>query len=164
MSLSPAQTKLVTGLTLAVALVAGDQFSKQVFMGLLLDPPRAIPLTGFFNLVPVWNKGVSFGMFAGHDGWGAWVLAVFALIVAAMLVRWLAQAERRLTVYALGAVIGGAIGNVIDRLRFGAVFDFLDFYIGAWHWPAFNVADIAIVVGVGGLVLDTLISGKRDAK
>ncbi|MBI3514308.1 MAG: signal peptidase II [Proteobacteria bacterium] len=146
---------------LAAALVVGlDQATKAWMIGLLLDPPRALVVTGFFDLVPVWNKGVSFGMLSGHDGWGAWLLGGVALAVAAGLAVWLARAERGLLAGGLGLVIGGALGNVIDRGRFGAVFDFLDFHVAGWHWPAFNLADSAITVGVGLLLLDGLLAGR----
>ena len=116
--------------------------------GLIFDPPRRIVLTGFFNLTPVWNRGVSFGLFAGHQEWIPWILSLVAVAIAAGLFVWLRRAEHRLLALALGAVIGGALGNVIDRLRFGAVVDFLDFHISGYHWPAFNVADAAISLGV----------------
>jgi signal peptidase II len=129
-------------------------------MGLLVDPPRVVGLTGFFSLVPVWNRGVSFGILAARDGSTAWLLSGLALVVAVGLVAWLSRVERALLALSLGLVIGGALGNVIDRGRFGAVFDFLDFHVASWHWPAFNLADSAITVGVGLLLLDGLLGGR----
>jgi signal peptidase II len=150
---------LALGLGLAALVVALDQASKAWMMA-LLDPPRMIELTGFFDVVPVWNRGVSFGILSNRDGSTAWLLGGVAVAVVVGLVVWLARAERRLLALGLGAVIGGAIGNVIDRSRFGKVFDFLDFHAAGWHFPAFNLADSAITVGVGLLLLDGLLSGR----
>ena len=152
--------RLAWGLGVAALVVVLDQATKAWMMGLLLDPPRAVALTGFFDLVPVWNRGVSFGILASRDGSTAWLLGGVAVVVAAGLAVWLARAERALLALGLGLVIGGALGNVIDRGRFGAVFDFLDFHVAGWHWPAFNLADSAITIGVGLLLLDGLLAGR----
>ena len=148
------------GLALALVVILADQATKAWMMGLLIDPPRVVGLTGFFSLVPVWNRGVSFGILAAHDGSTAWLLSGVALVVAVGLVGWLSRVERALLALSLGLVIGGALGNVIDRGRFGAVFDFLDFHVASWHWPAFNLADSAITVGVALLLLDGLVGGR----
>ncbi len=150
---------LALGLGVAVVVVALDQATKAWMMA-LLDPPRMVELTGFFDLVPVWNRGVSFGILSSRNGATAWLLGGLALVVAAGLIVWLARAERRLLALGLGSVVGGAVGNVVDRGRFGAVFDFLDFHAAGWHFPAFNLADSAITVGVGLLLLDGLLSGR----
>jgi signal peptidase II len=152
--------RLAGGLVLAALVIGLDQATKAWMMGLLLDPPRAVVVTGFFELVPVWNRGVSFGILSSHDGSTVWLLGGIAAVVAAGLVVWLARAERGLLAFGLGLVIGGALGNVIDRGRFGAVFDFLDFHAAGWHFPAFNLADSAITVGVGLLLLDGLLAGR----
>jgi len=123
-----------------------------------------VGLTGFFSLVPVWNRGVSFGILAARDGSTAWLLSGVALVVAVGLIAWLSRVERALLALSLGLVIGGALGNVIDRGRFGAVFDFLDFHVASWHWPAFNVADSAITVGVALLLLDGLLGGRGEPR
>jgi signal peptidase II len=151
---------LAGGLVLAVVVIALDQLTKAWMMGVLLEPPRALPLTGFMALVPVWNRGVSFGILASPDGSMAWALTALALAVVAGLTVWLARAERTVLGIGLALVIGGALGNVIDRWRYGQVFDFLDFHVAGWHWPAFNLADTAITVGVGLLLLDGIIVGK----
>lgn len=151
---------LALGLGLAALVIVLDQASKAWMMGLLADPPRIVGLTDFFSLVPVWNRGVSFGILAARDGSTAWLLSGVALAVAAGLVAWLSRVERPLLALSLGLVIGGALGNVIDRGRFGAVFDFLDFHVASWHWPAFNLADSAITVGVALLLLDGLVGGR----
>jgi len=152
------------GLALAGAVILLDQATKAWMMGLLADPPRVVGLTGFFSLVPVWNRGVSFGILAARDGSTAWLLSGVALVVAVGLIAWLSRVERALLALSLGLVIGGALGNVIDRGRFGAVFDFLDFHVASWHWPAFNVADSAITVGVALLLLDGLLGGRGEPR
>jgi signal peptidase II len=148
---------LRAGLALAIVVVVLDQLSKWYVLGVLMQPvPHVIEVTSFFNLVLVWNTGVSFGMFSGLAQWMPYLLSFVAIGVAAFLVVWLRGAERWLAVVGLGGIIGGAIGNVVDRLRFGAVADFLDFHAGAWHFWAFNVADAAISVGVVLLIIDGL--------
>jgi signal peptidase II len=146
----------------AGAVFAADQVSKWWILEHVMNPPRFIEVTPFFNLVLVWNRGITFGVFSGAPDWIPWVLIAFALIVAVALAVWLRRADAAMLACALGAVIGGAVGNVIDRLRFGAVVDFLDFHAFGYHWPAFNVADSAIVIGVGLLMLDSLKSGTRN--
>jgi signal peptidase II len=156
--------RLLLGLAIAGLVIVLDQLTKIWMMGLVLDPPRMIPVTGFFNLVAVWNRGVSFGLFSRHEAWNAWLLSGFATIVSVILVVWLHRTERILLALALGLVIGGALGNVIDRLRYGAVFDFLLFFVGRWSWPAFNLADSAITLGVGLLLLDGLFGQRGPGK
>lgn len=147
-------------MAIAVAIVVLDQLVKQRVLT-LLDAP--IVVTDFFNLVLVWNRGVSFGMFGRLGEYGPWLLVGFALLISGALVVWLARETRMLTRLALGLVLGGAVGNAIDRLRFGAVVDFLDFHALGYHWPAFNVADSAIVIGAGLLVLESLRGGRSTA-
>ncbi|WP_374440181.1 signal peptidase II [Stella sp.] len=149
------------GLAVAAAILAADQASKHWMLGFLqvegpLGRGRFVPLTDFLNLVVVWNRGVSFGMFAGHDDMVRWALAGLAVVVSMALAVWLFRTPDRLVALGLGCVIGGAIGNVVDRVRFGAVFDFLDFHAAGYHWPAFNVADAGIFVGVVALLADGL--------
>jgi signal peptidase II len=117
---------------------------------------RFVPVTDFFNLVVVWNRGVSFGLFAGHDDMIRWALSGLAIVVSVVLAVWLFRTRDCLVALGLGCVIGGALGNVVDRVRFGAVFDFLDFHAFGYHWPAFNVADSGIFVGVAALLVDGL--------
>ena len=118
-------------------------------------------LAPVLNLTMVWNRGVTFGLLDGVGGWSYLGLAGLALIVVVALGVWLRRADSPGVAIALGAVAGGALGNVIDRLRFGAVVDFIDFHIGAWHWYVFNVADAAIVCGVVALVLEMQLAGRR---
>ena len=106
---------------------------------------QPLEVTPFFDLVLVWNQGVSFGLLNGAGGSSPWWLIGLAGAIAALLIAWLWRETRALPQAALWLVLGGALGNVTDRLRFGAVVDFLDFHLGGLHWPAFNVADSAIV-------------------
>ncbi len=111
-----------------------------------------IEVLPFFTLVKVWNPGVSFGMFKQLPH-GQWLLSALAVTITLILLRWLWRATDKLTAVGLGLVIGGAIGNTIDRLRYGAVADYLDFHAFGHHWPAFNMTDTAICIGVVLLVL-----------
>jgi lipoprotein signal peptidase len=144
------------GLIAAVLVLAADQASKWAMLS-VLDLPRVgqIVLAPVLNLTMVWNHGVTFGLLTGVGIWAHWLLAVVALAVVAGLGVWLCRAESRLVAVALGAIAGGAVGNVIDRVRFGAVVDFIDAHIGDWHWYVFNVADAAIVCGVAALLIDS---------
>ena len=147
------------GLVVAGLVIVLDQLSKWAIL-MFLDDPTAV--TPFLNLVVVWNRGVSFGMFDTAGALGPWLLSGLALAVVAALVVWLRRVKHSLAGVALGLIIGGALGNVIDRVRFGAVFDFLDFHAYGYHWPAFNVADSAICVGAALLLLDGLLAPRRQ--
>lgn len=150
------------GLALAAAILAADQITKAGMMALLEDGRRAIEVTGFFKLVTVWNRGMSFGLF--NDAQVSWALVLLALAISAVLLWWLRGVNRVLSALGLGLVLGGAIGNVVDRLRHGAVYDFLYFHLGEWYWPAFNLADSAISVGVALLLWDGLSEGRESPK
>jgi len=147
---------LSAGMLLSILTIFFDQLSKWWILNVIMVPANTIPVTQFFNLVLVHNRGASFGIFSDAPGWASIALIVFAIIISIVLAIWMWQAQETLLSVALGLVIGGAIGNVIDRIRFGAVVDFLDFHAGGWHWPAFNVADSAITLGVILLILDSL--------
>ncbi len=154
----------LAGLAIAVLVIAADQLVKAWMMALLLDPMRILTVTDFFALAPAMNRGVAFSFFGENSGWGSVVFSALALIVSAILVRWLTQTGRVVMIIALGLIIGGALGNAIDRLRHGAVFDFLYFHAGAYSFPAFNLADSAISVGVALLLLDSLFAKRETAK
>jgi len=154
---------LVFGLILAATVIGLDQISKWAIME-LMRPPRVIEITPFFNLVVGWNRGISFGLFNNDSPLNAWILSILALSIAIVLVIWLSRTDRRSVAIGLGLIIGGAIGNVIDRLRFGAVFDFLDVHAYGFHWPAFNVADSAITIGAVLLVADSLFARPEARK
>lgn len=137
----------------ALIVIALDQLHKWYMLdvvGIAARPP--IELTGFFKLVMVWNQGVSFGMLTHDVHYMRWFLIAVALVICAVMARLGLKSELRLERIGYGMVIGGALGNVIDRLRFGAVADFFYFHVGSFSWPAFNVADAAICVGVGILL------------
>lgn len=154
------------GLLFAALVILLDQVSKiwlMDYLGVAGPDQRAagFPVTGFFDIVGVWNKGVSFSLFSNHDGSGAWILSLVALVITGAMLVWLWRAQGLRLALGLGMVIGGALGNVIDRVRFGAVFDFLFFYYQQYSWPAFNIADTGISVGVGLLLIDSLLDSRR---
>jgi signal peptidase II len=152
----------VKGLILAIIVLVLDQWSKFYIFNLLdSQNTQVIDILPFFRLVKVYNYGVSFGMF-NDLAYGKLILSSVASIITIILGVWLYRVKDWYMAVALGLIIGGAVGNIIDRVSMGAVADFLDFYIGAYHWPAFNVADIAVVVGVGILLLDSFF--KKDDK
>lgn len=136
-------------LGLAALIVALDQFTKWIVLS-TMSLTDEIALTGFFSLVHVRNRGAAFGFLSDPDiTWQFW-LFLAATLVAVAAILWIAkgaEAKEKLLFIALGCIMGGALGNLIDRIRFRAVVDFLDFHAAGWHWPAFNVADIAICLG-----------------
>jgi signal peptidase II len=149
--------RLYRWLALAGAVIALDQLSKLWVLG-SFRPGESVPVTGFFNLVLVFNQGAAFSFLSNAGGWQKWFFVMLALGISAWLVAMLRRhVAETLLPAALALVLGGALGNVIDRLRFGAVTDFLDFHAAGWHWPAFNVADSAITVGVVLLLWQQLI-------
>ena len=150
------------GLLVAVIAIGADQVTKWWILASVMDPPRIINVTPFFNVVLVWNRGISFGMFSNESMAGVWILSFLALIIVGFLFNWLRKAESKRVAISLGLIIGGALGNVIDRAVHSAVLDFLDFYIGSVRWPAFNAADSFITVGAILLILDSLFSRGSD--
>ena len=143
-------------------ILCADQVSKQIMLDLLFDPPRYIEVGLNLNLVPVWNSGMSFGLLS-DGGLGVRVgLTALAFLVSGWFV-WVLPQLDRLQRLAGAIITGGAIGNAIDRLRFGRVVDFIDFHIGAWHWPAFNIADTAITIGAGLWAYSILFGQETDA-
>lgn len=146
------------GLVAAAIVLAADQGSKYWVLN-ILDLPSlgSIELLPWLNLTMVWNQGVTFGLLRQGSVTGTYVLAGVSLLVVCFLLVWMARAERVLLAIALGAVAGGAIGNVLDRLRFGRVVDFIHAHAFGYSWYVFNVADAAIVCGVGVLILDGLL-------
>jgi signal peptidase II len=147
---------------LAATVIVLDQVSKYWILHVVDLPTRGqVPVTPFFSLSMVWNRGVSFGLLRAEADLARWGLAGFAVVVAIALAIWARKADRTLTGVALGLIIGGAIGNVIDRIRFGAVTDFLDFTGLGFPW-VFNVADSGVTVGVALVLLESVI-GQRKA-
>ncbi len=139
---------------LAAAVIASDQATKSMVLA-RFNTGEGVVVTPFFNLVLVYNKGAAFSFLSDAPGWQMPLLVGFALIASAVVGYLLWRSPGRWVLDAgLALILGGALGNVIDRLRFGQVVDFLDFHAGTWHWPAFNVADSAITVGAVLLILD----------
>ncbi|MCW9001683.1 MAG: signal peptidase II [Rhodospirillales bacterium] len=141
-----------------------DQYTKWLILEHVMQPPRVITVTSFFNLVMAWNTGISFGMFASDSPLNRWLLPGLALVVVAGLAIWLYRTSCRFIGIGLALIIGGAVGNVIDRVRFGAVADFLDIHLAGYHWPAFNVADSAITIGAAILILDSLFRRPESSR
>lgn len=129
-------------------VVALDQSTKGLVLA-ALSPDQPLEVSSFLNIALGQNRGISFGLLASDHPAGPWLLSGLALLVLVVLARWLRNDPRISVAAAFGAVAGGAVGNVVDRLRQGAVTDFLDFHAAGVHWPAFNVADVAIVLGAG---------------
>jgi lipoprotein signal peptidase len=151
----------LAGFALALIVLAADQASKYwVLHGLHLQDGHFLALLPVLNFVLVWNHGVTFGMFNGPGAFNWIVLALIALAVVTFLGVWLWRTAKLFNILAIGAIMGGAIGNVIDRLRFGAVVDFIQPHLGAYYYYVFNVGDSAIVCGVIALMAESLL--RRD--
>jgi signal peptidase II len=146
---------------LAAAVVLADQVTKAMVLGRFALGER-LEVMSFFNMVLVYNKGAAFSFLSDAPGWQTPLLIVFAVvaigIVGTLLVR---SPGRRLLCAGLALILGGALGNLIDRFRFGQVVDFLDFHAAGWHWPAFNVADSAITVGAALLIFEGFVHRER---
>jgi signal peptidase II len=154
------------GLAVAVAAAVLDQASKLWLIFVTDLASRApIALTPFLDLVLTWNPGISYGLFPQEGPLGQWALLALKVIAVVLLWIWLARASSRLTAVALGLIIGGAIGNAIDRLAHGAVADFVLFHITTgsfnFRWYVFNIADVAIVIGVAALIYEMLLGADR---
>ena len=148
------------GPLLFVVILALDLVTKELALAHLLGQ-EPVRVTDFFNLVFVWNPGISFGMFQSGGEFGRWLLVALALAISVILLFWLRWEQRFWPKIAIWLILAGALGNVGDRIRFGAVVDFLDFHAFGYHWPAFNVADSMIVIGAVILVADSLFGGAR---
>ncbi len=152
-------------LWLSLIVVVLDQASKQWFEAnfMLYEQVNVLP---FFNLILTYNHGAAFSILGDQSGWQRWFLSAVSAGVTLVLVLWLRKLKQqeRLTAITLSLIIGGAVGNLIDRLLFGRVIDFLDFYIGQHHWPAFNIADSAITIGVVVMLYELLFAGGDNSK
>ncbi|MEQ9491916.1 MAG: signal peptidase II [Alphaproteobacteria bacterium] len=150
------------GLVVAALVVAFDQATKWFVVHHVMDPPTIIAVTGFIDLVMVWNRGVSFGFFGSDSSAAPLILSALAAAIVVVLFVWMRRVHDRFLTLALGLVIGGAIGNIIDRLQWGAVADFISVTLSFIPlalfnpWPAFNVADAAISIGVVLILVDGL--------
>ncbi len=148
--------QITLGLLTAAAILVADRLSKYVILDIVELPAHGkIPLLPFLDLTMVWNRGVSFGLLQADNMTGRLLLAGFAALVVCGLLVWLYRNTQPLVSIALGAIIGGAIGNLYDRLHWGAVADFIDFHILDYHWYVFNLADAAITLGVAALIIDS---------
>lgn len=158
------RSHLALGLAVAAVVVVLDQLTKWWILNTVMQPfPRVVEVAPFFNLVLTWNPGVSFGMFAHEAEYMPYVLSAVSVVITVFLLGWLRRADSRFVALCLGLVIGGAMGNVVDRLLYGAVADFLDFHAFGFHFWAFNIADSGISVGVILLVIDGLFRGSDSA-
>jgi signal peptidase II len=152
---------LVLWLGIALLVLLIDQFTKVLVLG-AFQLGDSTPVTSFFNLVRVHNHGAAFSFLAGAGGWQRWFFTGIG-VVAALFMLWMLRSHAGQTLFclAISLILGGAVGNVIDRLLHGYVVDFLDFFWGRWHFPAFNVADSAITLGAGLLILDEILRVRR---
>jgi len=145
---------------LALGVVIADQITKALVLARFSLGER-LELTGFFNMVLVYNKGAAFSFLSDAGGWQTPALVVFALVAIGVVGLFIVRSPGRyMLLTGLALILGGALGNLIDRLRFGQVVDFLDFHAAGWHWPAFNVADSGISVGAVLLILESFV--RRD--
>ncbi len=160
------------GLTIAALICIADQASKiwmveRVFRpdGVTETPfftPRLIEVLPFFNLRLAWNPGISFSMFSSGEPLTVALLVTMQLCIVGLMLWWLRQADTRWMKVGIGFIVGGALGNIIDRLHYGMVVDFLDFFAAGYHFPTFNVADSAITIGVGFWLLDAYVTRNQD--
>ncbi len=123
-------------------------------------PSSQIEVLPFFNFVMVWNRGISFGLFNSETDYGAYILIALAVVISAGFLVWLSRCTNKMQCFGFSLVVGGALSNALDRVRFGAVMDFLDFHAFGYHWPAFNIADSCIVIGVFILMIHALFFDK----
>lgn len=169
------------GLPVAIGALILDQLSKWWIRVVLMDPPRDVPITSFFSLVLAWNRGISFSFFRSDAPHAPYIFAAVALVIVVGLLIWMHRMDRAWPAVAVAFIVGGAVGNVVDRLVFGAVVDFLFFHGEAYpgfcamldgigldgfecRWPAFNLADTSIFVGVALLLADGLFARPKTAK
>ena len=153
------------GVAAALVTLVLDQIAK-LYTLFVYDLPVREPvhLTPFLDLIVVWNRGISYGLFQQHTEAGRWILVAVSLAAALALSVWIRRTEGRLLAACLGLIVGGAVGNAIDRVAYGAVFDFIHFHIGSFSWYVFNVADAAIVAGVIGFIYDSFVLEKRRTR
>jgi signal peptidase II len=145
------QSDYIRFAAISMVIIVIDFITKKWILSLLFEIPQQIVITSFFNLTPVWNKGVSFGIMSSHPEIIRFIIPILALLV---ILFFISQIHLQQPMQQIGSAIiaGGAAGNVIDRFLYGKVVDFFDFHIGGYHWPAFNIADIAICAGVAIMI------------
>jgi signal peptidase II len=153
------------GYSAAVLTFAADQVSKlYLLFGYELPLREPVALGPFVNLIVVWNRGISYGLFQQGTDLGRWALVLLSVVATIGLAVWIARAEGRVLTLALGLLAGGAIGNAVDRAAYGAVFDFVQLQAAGYSWYVFNIADVAIVAGVAGLLYDSLVLDRRRSE
>lgn len=155
---------MLLGIYTALAVLIVDQVTKYWVLNDVLAERGVVVYSSFFSLVRAWNTGVSFSMFNNWGTAGVITLSLVSLTIVVFLLLWLKSEKERIIQVALGFIIGGACGNVIDRVRLGAVFDFLDFSVGDYHWPAFNAADSFICIGAGLIIFHSLFIRQAEVK
>ena len=143
-------------LLISLLIIVLHQMAQTMVFDMIGAHGGQLKVLSFFNLVEVWNSGISFGIFRNLV-YGQWILSAVSAVITLVMLGWLWRVHTPRVASALSLIIGGAIGNLIDRVRFGAVADYLDFHAFGYHWPAFNVTDMAICVGVFFLVADGLL-------
>jgi signal peptidase II len=149
---------------LALGVVLVDQITKALVLARFSLGER-VELTGFFNMVLVYNKGAAFSFLSDAGGWQTPALVVFAMVAIGVVGTFIVRSPgRHMLCTGLALILGGALGNLIDRVRYGQVVDFLDFHAAGWHWPAFNVADSAITVGAALLILEGFVHREGRAR
>ncbi len=160
-SFSSSSSSMLPWLGLALILLIADQFTKILILGYYQLGDSTL-VTSFFNIVRVHNTGAAFSFLADASGWQRWFFTGIGAVEIAVIL-WMLKAHpgQKLFSFALACILGGAIGNVIDRVRYGYVVDFLDFHWGTWHFPAFNIADSAISIGAACLILDELLRVRK---
>lgn len=152
------------GAIAGIAALASDQWFKGWLIGVFDERAvRKITLAPFFDLEMAWNHGISYGLFKQNSETGQWALVAISCTAALALAYWLSHVQSRIAALGIGLIIGGALGNAIDRARFGAVADFFSFHVGSFHWYIFNLADVAIVAGVAGLLFEWLYASHKSA-
>ena len=150
------------GYAAALATFVADQVSKLTLLfGYELPLREPIAVGPFMNLIVVWNRGISYGLFQQGTDVGRWLLVALSVVATIGIVVWIGRAGSRLLTLALGLLAGGAAGNAVDRAAYGAVFDFVQLHAAGYSWYVFNIADVAIVAGVVGLLYDSLVSDRR---
>ena len=155
----PGLSSMLRWLWLSTSVIIFDQATKQIAQT-ALTPYEPVPISPSFNLALMYNTGAAFSILAGAGGWQRWFFVALSAAVSCFLVAWMRRLHRNeaLLAAALALILGGAIGNLIDRIVFGHVIDFIQVYYASWYWPAFNVADSAITVGAMLLVVSTFVS------
>lgn len=160
----PLRANALSWLVLSLVLIVADQWTKQIVLAHLVEGVPVPVIDGWLNWTLAFNTGAAFSFLADAGGWQRWGFSILAVVISAVLTLWLARTPRRdwLTALPLALVVGGALGNLIDRLRFGHVVDFVQVYHNSWAFPAFNIADSAISVGAVLLAAASLRGGKGE--